>query len=138
MEDELSAYNADDHRKFTYALFSRDIRRLTAKIHHANIDDETQKMVDAALDQLETRVWVMSFHDPASSRLIQNQDRYADGRPVATTISWGEGYATLVHSPDPNVATGVGVEELSEEAWPSGPDEPPCNPLDMGPEEDEE
>jgi hypothetical protein len=80
-------------------LLARDIRRLTAKIHRANPDDHIRQMIDAAPDQLEARVWVMAFDDPATDSLIQDQDRYADSRPVTTTISWGNGYATLVQQP---------------------------------------
>ncbi len=124
----MGSYSNEDHRKFVYALIARDIRRLTAKIQRANIDDDTREMIDAALDQLETRVWAMAFHDPATGILIQDEDIYADGRRVTTRISWGEGYVTLVHSPDPNVEAGGAAEELSEEVWPTGRDEPPCNP----------
>jgi hypothetical protein len=62
----------------------------------------------------------MSFHDPASGVLIRDQDVYSDGRPVTTTIDWGNGFATLAHSPDPKDETGGGAEELSEERWPEG------------------
>jgi hypothetical protein len=117
----MNAYTAEDGRKHNYALLARDIRRLTAKIHRADIDDDTRDMIDSALEQLEVRVWLMSFHDPVSDVLIRDQDSSSDGRPVTTTISWGEGYATLVHCPDPNDETGVAAEELSEELWPTGP-----------------
>ncbi len=132
----MNPCNAEDSRKHMYALLARDIRRLTAKIHRTNIDDARQ-MIDAALDQLETRVWLLSFHDPASGVLIKDEDVYSDGRPVTTTISWGEGYATLVHGPDPNSETGGAAEELSEEMWPTGPDEPGCNPLETDREDEE-
>jgi hypothetical protein len=132
----MHTHTAEDHRKYTYALLSRDIRRVTAMIHRADIDDDTRKMIDAALDQLETRVWVMAFHDPAAGSLIKDQNVYSDGRPVTTAIDWGGGFATLVHSPDPDGETDVAAEELSEEVWPAGPDEPPCNPLDMDPEDE--
>ncbi len=56
----MGSYSNEDHRKFVYALIARDIRRLTAKIQRANIDDDTREMIDAALDQLETRVWAMA------------------------------------------------------------------------------
>ena len=118
----MNAYNAEDQRKQNYALLARDIRRLTAKIHRADIDDDTLEMIDSALDQLEARVWLMSFHDHVSGGLIRDQDVYSDGRPVTTTISWVEGYATLVHCPDPNDETGGAAEELSEEVWPTGPE----------------
>lgn len=117
---DVSSYTNEDHRKFVYALIARDIRRLTAKVHRANVDDDTRQMIDAALDQLETRAWLLAFHDRASGDLIPDQDFYSDGRPVTTTISWGDGYATLVHSPDPNDETGGAAEELSEEVWPTG------------------
>ncbi len=94
-EPPPSTYNAGDSRKHLYAL--------------------------TALDQLETRVWLMAFHDPASGSLIKDENVYCDGRPVTTTIGWGGGFATLVHSPDPNDETGVAAEELSEEVWPTGP-----------------
>jgi serine/threonine protein kinase len=80
--------------------------------------------------------WLMSFHDPGSNELIQDQDRYSDGRPVTTTISWGGGYATIVHSADPNDETGA--EELAEAHWPTGADDPGCNPLEVDPEADAE
>jgi hypothetical protein len=107
---------------------------LAAKVHRTNIDDDTREMIDSALDQLESRVWLLAFHDPATSTLIQDQDRYDDGRPVTTMIDWGQGYATLVHSPDPNDETAA--EELCEERWPAGRDEPPCNPLDIDSEDE--
>jgi hypothetical protein len=134
----MNAYNAEDSRKHNYALLARDIRRLTAKIHRADIDGDTREMIDSALDRLETRVWLMSFHDPLSGFLIQDQDVYSDGRPVTATISWGDGYAALVHCPDPNDETGVAAEELSEEVWPTGADEPGCNPLEIDREDDVE
>jgi hypothetical protein len=110
---------AEDHRKFDYALVARDIRRLTALIHRADIDDETRDLLDAALEQLEARVWLTSFHDPVRDVLIQDQDTYSDGRPVTTTIDCGSGVATLVHCPDPADGTSrTGAEELSEERWP--------------------
>jgi hypothetical protein len=130
----MNACNAEDHRKHNYALLARDIRRLTAKIHRADIDDATREMIDAAPDQLETRAWAMSFHDPATGSLIKDDGVYSDGRPVTTTIHWGEVCATLVHSPDPNDETAA--EELSEERWPAGPDEPPCNPVEMDREDE--
>jgi hypothetical protein len=117
----MNSYNAEDHRKHNYALLARDIRRLTAKVHRAEIDGDTLEMIDSALDQLEGRVWLMSFHDPARDDLIRDQDVYSDGRPVTTTISWGEGYATLVHCPDPKEEGGGAAEALSEEVWPTGP-----------------
>ncbi len=122
-EDKMSAYSAEDHRKYHYALLARDIRRLAAKIHRANVDDDTRQMIDTALEQLEARVWLMSFHDPVNDTLIQDQDTYSDGRPVTTTISWGDGYATLVHPPDAldNRESATGTEELAEEIWPEGP-----------------
>lgn len=117
----MNAHNAEDHLKFLYALVARDIRRLTAKIHRADIDDDTREAINAALEQLEARVWTMSFHDLVTGNLILNENVYSDGRLVTTTVSWGEGYATLVQSPDPNDQTGPAAEELSEEVWPEGP-----------------
>ncbi len=117
----MNAYTAEDGRKHNYALLARDIRRLTAKVHRAEIYGDTLEMIDSALDQLEARVWLMSFHDPARGDLIRDQDVYSDGRPVTTTISWGDGYATLVHCPDPKDETGGVAEELAEEVWPNGP-----------------
>jgi hypothetical protein len=110
---------AEDHRKFSHALVSRDIRRLTALIYRADIDDETRAMIDPALEQLEARVWATLLHDPVTNTLINNQDEYSDSRPVTTTIGWGDGSATLVHCPDPADGTsGSEAEELSEELWP--------------------
>jgi hypothetical protein len=110
---------AEDHRKFSHALVSRDIRRLTALIYRADIDDETRAMIDPALEQLEARVWATLLHDPVTNTLIDNQDEYSDSRPVTTTIGWGDGSATLVHCPDPADGTsGSEAEELSEELWP--------------------
>ncbi len=118
----MNAFSDEDHRKHCYALLARDIRRLTAMIHRPDLDEDKKAMIDTALEQLETRVWVMAFHDPATGSLIKDEGVYSDGRPVTTTIDWGGGFATLVHSPDPNDETGVAAEELSEEAWPSGPE----------------
>jgi hypothetical protein len=119
-EDEMNAYNVEDHRKHNYALLARDIRRLTAKIHRADIDDEARNVIDTALERLESRLWLMSFYDPASGVLIQDPDVYSDGRPVTTTITWGGGFARLIHSPDPNDETVSEAEELAEERWPEG------------------
>jgi hypothetical protein len=55
-EDEMNAYTAWDGRKYNYALLARDIRRLTATIHRADIDDDTWELIDSALEQLESRV----------------------------------------------------------------------------------
>ncbi len=119
----MHTHTAEDHKKYTYALLARDIRSMTANMHRANIDDDTRQMIGTALEQLEARVWLMSFHDPVTGTLIQYQDRYADGRPVTTTISWGDGYATLVHPLDAldNRESATGTEELAEEIWPEGP-----------------
>jgi hypothetical protein len=38
----MGCYTAEDHQKFGYALLSRDIRRLTALIHRAEIDGDTR------------------------------------------------------------------------------------------------
>jgi hypothetical protein len=115
----LNAPNSHDHKKFDYALVTRDIRRLTALIHRADIDSGTRAMIDAALEQLEARVWVTLLHDPVTNTLINNQDEYSDGRPVTTTIGWGDGFATLVHRADPADGTsGSEAEELSDELWP--------------------
>jgi hypothetical protein len=114
----LNAPNSHDHKKFDYALVTRDIRRLTALIHRADIDSGTRAMIDAALEQLEARVWVALLHDPISGVLVQDQDVYSDSRPVTTTINWGDGFATLVHCPDPAEGTSAtGAEELQEERW---------------------
>jgi hypothetical protein len=114
----MNSETAEDHRKFVYALLSRDVRRLTAKIHRADIDGDTRDMIDSALEQLESRVWLMSFHDPVNGVLIQDQEYYADGRPVTTSIGWGDGFATMVHPPGPTDETDSEAEELAEEAWP--------------------
>jgi hypothetical protein len=119
----MNTYNAEDHTKYNYALLGREIRRLTAKVHHANIDNGTTAMIDSALEQLEGRVSLMSFHDPASGRLIQDQDTYSHGGRVTTTINWCDGSATLVHPRDAldDSESGSGPEELTEELWPEGP-----------------
>ena len=116
----MSACNAENHRRHNYALLARDIRRLTAMIHRAEIDGDTREMIDSALEQLEGRVWLMSFHEPAGGVLIQDQDVYSDGRPVTTMIDWGSGFATLVHCSHPRDETSRKAEELSEEVWPTG------------------
>jgi hypothetical protein len=117
----MSPDTEEDDRKHNYALLAREIRRLTAKVVRADIDDDTRAMIEAALDQLEARLWLMWLYDPVRKVLIKDQDRYSDGRPVTTTITWGEGYATLVHSPDPTDETGSGAAELAEEVWPREP-----------------
>jgi hypothetical protein len=115
----VTSYTADEHRKFTYALLSPDIRRLTALIHRTEIDGDTRAMIDTALEHLEARVWVTLLHDPVTNTLIQDQDAYSDGRPVTTTIDYGDGFATLVHCADPADGTsGSKADELSEELWP--------------------
>jgi hypothetical protein len=112
-------WTTEDQQKFGYALVSRDIRRLTALTDRAEIDGDTRAMIDAALEQLEARVWLTFFHDPIANVLIHDQDRYSDGRLVTTTIDYGDGFATLVHCPDPADGTsGSKEDELSEEAWP--------------------
>jgi hypothetical protein len=116
----MSIYLAEDHRKFAYALVSRDIRRLTAFVHRVDINEETLAMIDNALEQLDNRAWLMSFHDPQSGNLIKDEDLYSDGRPVTTTIDWGDGFATLVHCPDlaADKTSGNRADELAEELWP--------------------
>jgi hypothetical protein len=52
----MNAYNAEDGRKYNYALLARDIRRLTATIHRADIDGGTRELIDTALEQLEGRI----------------------------------------------------------------------------------
>jgi hypothetical protein len=76
-------------------------------------------MIDTAQAQLEARVWVTLLHDPVTNTLINNQDEYSDGRPVTTTMGWKDGFATLVHCPDPaDGISDINADELSEELWP--------------------
>ena len=86
----MSSYTAEDHRKFVYALIARDIRRLAARVHRANMDVDDRNEIAAALEQLESRVWLFAFTD-ATGALINDEDVYSDGRPVTTTIDWGTG-----------------------------------------------
>jgi hypothetical protein len=59
------------------------------------------------------------LHDPVTNTLIQDQNVYSDGCPVTRTIDYGDGFATLVHCPDPaDGSSGSEAEELSEELWP--------------------
>ncbi len=60
----MHTHTAEDHSKHNPALFSRDIRRLTAKIHRANIDGDTRQVIDSALELLEARAWLLTFDDP--------------------------------------------------------------------------
>lgn len=115
----MNAATDSDHRKFAYALIARDLRRLTAFVHRAAIDKRLTDSIDGALEQLEARAWAMFLHDPVCGTQIQDEDVYSDGRPVTTTIDWGDGFATLVHCPDPAAGTsGSQSDELSEELWP--------------------
>jgi hypothetical protein len=116
---EMGSYPAEDHHKFAYALVARDIRRVAALVHRAEIDDGQRAMIDSALEQLESRCWVMFLYDPFSKVLVQDQDVYSDGRRVTTPVDWGDGFTTLVHYPDPADETnGSEADQLSEERWP--------------------
>ena len=115
----MSSLERDDYMRFSYALIARDVRRLTAHLYSANLDESLRMQIGAALDQLECRVRSTLMYDPTTGVLIQDQDNYLDGRPVTTTVDWGAGFATLVHCPHPEDGTsGDGAEELSEEVWP--------------------
>ncbi len=48
-----------------------------------DVDDRNE--IAAALEQLESRVWLFAFAD-ATGALINDQNVYSDGRPVTTTI----------------------------------------------------
>jgi len=120
-ETHVSALSpkAGDHRKFGFALVARDIRRVTALIHRADIDEQQLAMIDAALEQLQARVVWATFIEPAGDVLIEAPRVYSDGRPVTTTIDWGDAFATLVHSPDPaHESSDVKPEGLAEERRP--------------------
>lgn len=132
----MRSYNCDDHKKFMYALCARDIRRLAAMVDRANLDADIRVEMDSALEQLEARLFLFAFADDATGTLVGDVDRYSDGRPVTTTIDWGGAFATLVHSPHPNDETGGEAEELAEEFWPAGADDPGCNPVEIDGEDD--
>src|SRR5262249_4541675 len=107
------SFEAEDHRKFAYALVARDIRRVTALVHHTDIDDQTRTAIDAGLEQLEVRTWATLLHDPVSGVLIRDSEVYSDGRPVITTIDWRDGFATLVQHKHAGYGEDVEVINLS-------------------------
>lgn len=110
---------ADDHKKFTYALVARDLRRMTAMLHTAALDEPTKRRISGALEQLQVRVMMSFFHDPVCDTLLRDPEHYSDGRPVTTTVDWASGFATVVHCPDATEGvSGSASAELSEEMWP--------------------
>lgn len=137
MSTDRNPFTADDYRKFGYALVARDVRRLAALLHQTDIDDGTKDSVDTALSHVEMRVWATLLCDPISGDLIQPEDTYSDGRRVTTTIDWGQGFFTLVNSPDPDEDSVDCAIELIEERWPATPGEPPCGGAGGGLDEDD-
>ena len=61
---------AEDHRKFAYAPVARDIRRLTALIHGADIDDQSLAMIQPALEHLGARADLEQC--PRQSELVRS------------------------------------------------------------------
>jgi hypothetical protein len=122
----MTTYKIEDHRKYAAAMLSRDLRRLVAIVYGADIDDETIETFDSAIELLNNRVWLFSFYDPTTGQFIHDLNRYSDGRPVTTSVEQDYGTATVLHLPDPSEEAECPVEELSAEAWPVDPREPPC------------
>ena len=123
-----------DWKKYIYALGSRDIRRIAAKVCRANLENDAEIEIMRLLEQAEARLLVGIFFDGAddtiedgTSLVDGNLGIYSDGRRVTTKIDWGHGYATVVHDPDPQEQdTREDRRELEEEVSPCGDPEPPC------------
>ena len=110
---------ADDHKKFAHALVARDVRRLNALIHRADIDGHRLATIETALQKLQLRVTWAMLVDPISDTAIHDPGFYSDGQAVTTMIDWEEGFATLVHSPNSrDVETNATAEALSAERSP--------------------
>ena len=141
----MTTYSTMDWKKYIFALGSRDIRRIAAKVRRANLEIEAEIEIMRLLEQAAARLLVGIFFDGAddtvedgTSLVDGNLGTYSDGRRVTTRIDWGHGYATIVHHPDPQEQeTREDRRELEEEMWPSGDPEPPCRgPGDDTGEED--
>ncbi|ANO03694.1 Uncharacterised protein [Mycobacteroides abscessus subsp. massiliense] len=111
---------AADRNRFYGALAARDVRRITAWAHSIGLDEETLERVVTTLEQLEMRVWILAFEDPdSSSGWLDQQDTYSDGHPVTSSVNWGSGHATLVHSREAGHQAVNHPGELADERWPN-------------------
>ena len=139
----MTSYTPEDHKKWLYALNTRDLRRIYARIRQIGLEPEAELEIACLLEQAELRLLGLAFFRSPCERTPGEAVEihcgiYSDGRPVTTRIEWGESYATVVHLPDPlDEPTHTDPQELAEEFWdgdalymsqlmhgdPDGPDE---------------
>lgn len=117
-------YTRDDHRLYLYEMAARDLRRAVAVLHHAQVEPADFTKVVSLLEDVEARLFGLATRDRFDDvkewdSLAVDLSRYSDGRLIRTVVDWGEGYATVVHHPDPEEEpTRSNQEELQDEMWP--------------------
>ena len=64
----MTTYTTLDYKKFIYALGTRDVRRMTAKVLRAGLDSGTKNEILCQLEQVEGRLLLAAFFDGADDR----------------------------------------------------------------------
>jgi hypothetical protein len=144
----------EDYKKYFCALGARGVRRLTAKIHAADVGcDLRQSMLEEAHRLVQWQrcavlVGWPSDDDECTDQACDDHEcdddceavtvvdfwTYSDGSPVLSTVVWDEGFATIVYHPDGFSQPDTG--ELEVEMWPCG-HRPHLRDPDRGDDEDD-
>jgi hypothetical protein len=105
-------YPTEDYKKYTFALGLHRVRRLYDLFGGLDPSLETSDDFTSSLHQLELWLYLAAFvdDDDVGNEIGWNvrdlmrgdaANTYSDGRPVATTIRWDDGWVTHVWHPDP-------------------------------------
>lgn len=119
----MTSCTPEDHKKYLYALNTRDLRRIYARIRRTGLEPDAELEIACLLEQAELRLLGLAFFRSPCERTPGETVEircgiYSDGRPVTTSIEWGESYATVVQPPDPrDERTHPDPHELAEEFW---------------------
>ena len=112
----------EDYKKYYCATGTRGVRRVAAKIQASDIDPE---LIDALMEDLveiiqcQRTVATVGWPFPDDAEEVEiDFFTYSGGRPVFTTVDWGDGYATIVNHPDGLTTSDAG--ELMPEQSPCG------------------
>ena len=91
----MANYTTMDWKKYIFALGSRDIRRIAAKVRRANLEIDAEIEIMRLLEQADARLLVGIFFDGAddtiedgTSLVDGNVGIYSHGRWVTTRIDW--------------------------------------------------
>lgn len=123
--------SSEGYGKYFYALGSRSVRRVAAKVYAAaELDAEARIAMMKELTQMVTwqqmaaiAGWPLDDHitdgtDGEEGAIEIDWAVYSDGRPVFTVVDWMDGYATIVHHPDLLQPETEDTGELAEEMCP--------------------